>query len=125
MKGRPVPPRPQPFEADERRVQACLAACAHLSTEALESGLVHDALEALGLLQTGMALAADIASRGANPADYFDFARLVRQIAPIAARVEASGFNEAANRAWEARTGQPLADVPDTVLLPLKARRRS
>ena len=46
MKGRPVPPRPAPA-ADERRIRACLTACAHLSTDALESGLVQDALEAL------------------------------------------------------------------------------
>ncbi len=40
MKGRPVPPRPLPAAADERRTQACLKACEHLSTDALESGLV-------------------------------------------------------------------------------------
>ncbi len=42
MKGRPVPPRRLPAMADERRIQACLAACEHIATDALESGLVQD-----------------------------------------------------------------------------------
>ena len=40
MKGRPVPPIPMPAGADERRIRACLKACEHISTAALEAGLV-------------------------------------------------------------------------------------
>ncbi len=124
MKGRPVPPRPLPAEADERRIQACRTACAHLSTDALESGLVLDALEALGLLQTGMAIAAEVAAQGKNPADYFDFARAVQQAADVSRRLEASGFNEAMNQAYERRTGESLDAQPVTVLVPLRERRQ-
>ena len=124
MKGRPVPLRPMPASADARRTQACLTACAHVSTNALESGLVQEALEALGLLQTGRAIAAQVAAQGKNPADYFDFARAVQQAAAISRRLEASGFNEAMNRAWERRTGKSLDAQPATVLVPLRERRR-
>ncbi len=125
MKGRPVPPRQLPADADERRVAACVKACEHISAAALESGLVHDALNELGLLQFAMALAARMVAQGKNPADYFDFARSVKQTAAISARMEASGFNEAANRAWEARTGQKLGEDPsDIVLAPLGTRKK-
>ena len=124
MKGRSVPPRRIPAPADERRIQACLTACEHLSTNALESGLVQDALDALGLVQTGMAIAAEVAAQGKNPADYFDFAKAVKQAAAISRRLEASGFNEAMNQAYERRTGESLDVQPVTVLVPLRERRR-
>ena len=124
MKGRPVPSRPIPHPTHERRIQACLTACEHLSTDALESGLVQDALDALGLLQAGMAIAATVAGQGKNPADYFDFARAVQQAADVSRRLEASGFNEAMNQAYERRTGESLDVQPVTVLVPLRERRR-
>ena len=120
MKGRQVPPL-----ADDRRIRACLKACEHISTEELEAGLVRDALEEFGFIQAGMALAADIVAQGRNPTHYVDLAGLVRHSAPISGRIEASGFAEAMNRAWEREHGQSLDALPDTFLAPLKQRRRS
>ncbi len=121
MKGRTPPPRQLPADADERRIAAALKACEHISTEALESGLIAEALDAVGLLQTAMALAAAVAAQGKNPADYVDFARAVKQASAIAQRLAASGFNEARNREWEARTGEKLGeDLADVVLTPLR-----
>ncbi len=124
MKGRNVPPLTIPAADmhDDRRIRACLQACAHISTEALESGLVHAVFEELGLATTAHALAADLARQGKNPADYINFARGVKQAAPVLRRMEASGYNEAQNRAWEARTGQQLDTGGATVLHPLRGR---
>ncbi len=127
MKGRAVPPRNLPandIPIDDRRIRACLKACAHISTEALEAGLVHDVFEAEGMLVTGVALAAEIASQGKNPAHYVDFARMVKQFAPLNGRVERSGYNEAQNRADEARYGRQLESEASTVLTPLRKRAR-
>lgn len=41
MKGRTPPPRQLPGDADERRIAAALKACEHISTEALEAGLMY------------------------------------------------------------------------------------
>ncbi len=76
---------------DERRIQACLAACEGLTTEALEAGLVHDVFEEFALLQTALALAADIAEQGNNPAHYIRFDRVVAHTRAVAARLEAAG----------------------------------
>ncbi len=127
MKGRTVPPRDLPVDdivIDERRTRACLKACAHISTEALETGLVHDVFEAEGMLVTGIDLAADIAAQGKNPAHYVDFARMVKQFAPLNGRLERSGYNEAQNRAYEARYGRQLESEASTVLTPLRKRAR-
>jgi len=122
MKGRNVPPRD--ITADARRIDACLKACADISTEALEAGLVHDVFEAEGMLVTGVALAAEVASQGKNPAQYVDFARMVKQFAPLNGRVERSGYNEAQNRAYEARHGKSLGSEASTILTPLSKRVR-
>ena len=122
MKGRDVPPRKLPADADERRIHAALKACEGISTAALESGLVRDALDELGQVQTALALAARVAAQGRNPADYFDFARAVQQARQIAQRLERSGFNEHLNREWEKRTGQSLDEPEDIVLTPLRQR---
>ncbi len=125
MKGRTPPPRQLPADADDRRIAACLKACEHISTEALESGLVRDALNELGLLQFTMALAARVAAEGKNPALYVDFANSVRHTAAISARLERSGFNEAMNRACEERTGEKLGEnSEDIVLAPLGTRKK-
>ncbi len=112
MKGRTPPPRQLPADANDRRIAA-----------ALESGLVHDALDAFGMTQTLMAVAARVAAEGKNPADYVDFVATARRFAPIVARLEASGFNEALNKAWEARTGESLDDPNDILLAPLGTRK--
>ena len=52
-------------------------------------------------------------------------AGLVRRSAPISGRIEASGFAEAMNRAWERKHGQSLDAQPDSLLMPLKRRRRA
>ncbi len=123
MKGRTPPPRKLPADADERRIAAALKAVEHISTAALESGLVSDALDELGQVQTALAIAARVAAQGRNPADYFDFARAVQQARQIAQRLERSGFNEHLNREWEKRTGQSLDDSDeDIVLEPLRQR---
>ncbi len=127
MKGRTVPPRDLPANdivTDDRRIRACLKACADISTEALEAGLVHDVFEAEGMLVTGIALASDIAAQGKNPAQYVDFARMVKQFAPLNGRVERSGYNEAQNRAYEARHGTSLEAETGMVLTPLARRVR-
>ncbi len=46
----------------------------------------------------------------------------MKQTALISQRLEASGFCEALNRAWEARTGQSLDEPDDLVLTPLGTR---
>jgi hypothetical protein len=122
MKGRNVPLAD--ITADDRRIQACLKACANISTEALEAGLVHDVFEAEGMLVTGLALAAEIAAQGKNPAQYVDFARMVKQFTALNGRVERSGYNEAQNRAWERRNGRPLEADKGVVLAPLGKRVR-
>ena len=125
MKGRTPPPRKLPADADDRRIAAALKACEGISTAALESGLVRDALNELGQVQTALAIAAALAAQGRNPADYFDFARAVQQARQIAQRLERSGFNEHLNREWEARTGESL-DGPseEIVLTPLRPREQ-
>ena len=123
MKGRTPPPRPLPADVDDRRIAAALKACEGISTAALKSGLVRDGLDELGQLQFMLALAAKVAHEGMNPANYLDFARAVKQAATIVARLEASGFHEHLNAAWEARTGQSLDDdAGDIVLTPLSHR---
>ncbi len=125
MKGRTPPPRALPSDTDERRIAAALKACEGISTAALESGLVADALNELGQVQFVLALAAEAASQGKNPELYVNFANSVKHTAAISMRLEASGFNEAMNRAWEARTGEKLSDAPgDIVLDPLGTRKK-
>ena len=119
MKGRTPPPL-----ADDRRIRACLKACEHISTEELEAGLVRDALEEFGFLQVGIGIAHQVVREGKNPAHYVDFLGLAQHSAPIGGRIEASGFAEAMNRAWERRTGQKLGDEDGTVLVPLSTRRQ-
>ena len=126
MKGRTPPPRKLPADADDRRIAAALKAVEGISTTALEAGLVVDALDALGMVQTAMAIAAEVSSQGKNPARYVDFARAVRQFAPSDRRLEASGFTEHLNKAWERRTGEKLGEQPsDRVLTPLRSKQRT
>ena len=82
-------------------MRACLNACAGVSTEALEAGLVHDVFEAQALLSTAMALVLDIVEQGKDPRQYVNFARLLEHVAPVNGRVVASGYDEAQNRVRE------------------------
>ncbi len=108
----------------DRRVRACLKA-----------GLVHDVFETMTMLQVAVGVAQQVSAEGKNPADYLDFDRVQRMAAPVAARMEASGFSEASNRAWEARngtfdTGEEFSIVPrskrrrDTNSLPTVAAKK-
>ncbi len=107
----------------DRRIRACLKACEHISTEALESGLVHDVFEMMTMLQIAVGVAKQMSAEGKNPAEYIDIDRVLKAAAPVAARMEASGFSEAANRAWEARNG-PIDDGEEFSIVPLSKRRR-
>ena len=111
-----------PVVNEDRRIQACLKACEHISTEALESGLVHDVFEMMTMLQIAVGVANQARAEGKNPADYLDFDRVLKAAAPVAARMEASGFSEAANRAWEARNESLDADGEFSIV-PLSRRR--
>ncbi|HSH81234.1 MAG TPA: hypothetical protein VLA19_22095 [Herpetosiphonaceae bacterium] len=124
MKGRPVPPRQLPADADDRRIHAALKAVEGISTQALESGLVAEALDELGQIQFALALAARLAAQGKDPSRYFDFARAVQQAAPIVQRLERSGFHEYLNRRYEERTGESLDEPGDIVLTPLRDREK-
>lgn len=116
---------PEPV-IDARRVQACVRACAHISTAALESGLVGEVLESHGLLLFSVALAANLSAQGKNPADYLDFAGVARPAAVLGGRLEASGFEEHLNRTWEREHGERLGTGAGvTGLVPLSRRRKA
>jgi hypothetical protein len=105
-------------------MRACLKACEHISTVELEAGLVHAVFDAYEQVTAALAIASRVARQGKNPAHYVDLVGLVRKYAPLNGQLEASGYSEAKNRAWERRTGQSLDERESSVLEPLRTRRQ-